>query len=143
MGWHLSAVVILVFAMWTALAFQIGDRYPFGRFEFFSARMDSARRIFARDASGALHDPMDYQGFHCDQPIAPDPSTLDGSEKAPLVYMARHEGPPGGPETLAVLRRTWRFADGEAAPVVTDEPLMTCTASPAPGGWQHFLWQRY
>ncbi len=134
---------MLAFAVWTALAFQIGDRYPFGRFEFFSARMDSARRVFARDAAGRLYEPMDFTGYHCDQPIAPDRDALDGSEKAPLVYMAEHEGPPGGPETLEVLRRTYRFEDGKAAPEVTDEPLMSCTATPADGRWKHFLWQRY
>lgn len=104
--------------------------------------MDTAVRVFARDAAGTLHDPMAFTGWSCDGPIAPDPSQLGGAEKAPLVYMEAHQGPPGRGEALQIVRQTWRFRDGVAEPEITEEPLLACTAVPTDETWQYFLWQR-
>ena len=137
------AITLVAFVAWFATALTVEDCYPFGRFEFFRSKMDTASRIFAVPASGTLEDPMGYADWHCDGEIAPDPEFIDGSSKAALVYMDRHQGPPDAGPRVDVVRRTWRFEDGVAAPHVTDTHLLRCTARRVEGQWQFALWQRY
>jgi hypothetical protein len=137
--WHRRPIELLAFAAWLVLASQVGDCYPFGNFRFFSVKMDTASRVLARDVDGRLHEPMAFDQWHCDRPI----SSLASPDKTSLVYMARHVGAAGQGQPLELLQRTWRFSAGVDEPEVTDEPLTRCTASPAAGSDQFFLWQRY
>lgn len=137
------AVVLLAFLGWFAAALTVEDCYPFGRFEFFRTKMDTARRVFVRTPAGALADPMAFADWHCDSPIAPEPEFIDGSMKAALVYMEHHQGPASAGPPVEVIERRWRFEDGVAQPEVTDTTLFHCTARPVDTRWQFTLWQRY
>ena len=137
------AIVLLAFVGWFATALTVEDCYPFGRFEFFRSKMDTAWRVFVLTEAGEYADPMAFDDWHCDAPIAPEPEFIHGSMKAALVYMDQHQGPAGAGPAVEVIERTWRFEDGVAEAQVTDKTLFNCTARPIDTRWQYTLWQRY
>jgi hypothetical protein len=131
-------VVALFVGGYVAIAFAVRDLYPFSKFDMYSHYTDSASRVIARDARGAVSEIERWDGWRCEAPVdlsfSPDrcgtarrveiARNQDGFRAA---YIAGHSAPAGGGEPIEIVRRIW-WLDGRGGARVLDCPIQRCTA---------------
>lgn len=127
------------------IAFEIGERYPLARFHMFDHRTTAAARVIARTAEGEALEIGTLEDIHCEGPVElfTDPSA-DPSREAPRAcsivsaypeserrvarYLERERASEPSGEPIEIVRRTFRFDDAWAAPVIDDCVIGRCTA---------------
>lgn len=126
----LGLVVVYVVA-----ARGIGNLFPLSTFEMYgSEAADSASRIVVRDAQGRLVEVDDFTALECsDSPSADVTACVDqwpfgytpAEDNKAIAHVGAASPVGAGGETVAIVRRIWRF-DSEGPPTHVDCTLAMC-----------------
>jgi hypothetical protein len=106
-------LALLVLVGYVAVAFLVGNRYPFSVFDMYSRPADNGSRIVAR--RGDNIDEVDrYVDWSCVEAESCDGegaiSTTEPVDRQLMGWVRAHAGQSSQAAPVELVRRTWRFS---------------------------------